>query len=153
MPVTSKVLSQHNFKVEYGTSPIQNVHQVGEIGDETDTIGWGEGVTAVGNPFQRHGLTRTNHIRVERYLDAKDNSLRDIWKKLRDGSNVEDLSQPLVVQLLNENIGAAKVHFEITLHKAWMCKYGISDLDANTKGLVTEYAEFAGERLEVKKGA
>jgi hypothetical protein len=67
---------------------------------------------------------------------------------------VDDLSQPLVIQLISENVGAAKVQFEVTLHKAWMCKYGISDLETHTRGkVVTEYAEFAGDHLEVKKGA
>jgi hypothetical protein len=98
-------------------------------------------------------LTKTHNIRIERYLDAKDNALRDIWKKLRDGSNVDDVAAPLVVQLLNENVGTAKVHYEVTLHNAWMCKYGISDLDTHTKGTVTEYAEFAGDHLQIKKGA
>jgi phage tail-like protein len=153
MASTSRVLTAHNFNVEYGTTAIPNVRKVGEIGDETDTLRWGEGATVVGNPYQRHGLTKTNNIRIERYLDAKDNALRDIWKKIRDGANAEELRTPLVVQLLNENVGAAKVHYEVTLHNAWMCKYGISDLDAHSKGTVIEYAEFAGEHLEIKKGA
>jgi tail tube protein gp19 len=152
MPSTRDVLTAHNFKVEYGTTAIPNVNAVGEIGDETDTVAYGEGITKVGDPFQRHGLTRTNNIRVERFLDAKDNALREIWKKLRDGSNVDDLSQPLVVQLINENVGAAKVQFEVTLHNAWMCKYGITDLDMSSKTPVKEYAEFAGDHLVVKKG-
>src|SRR5437868_9497899 len=153
MPITSHVLSAHNFKVDYGTTAIPNVRKVGEIGDETDTLRWGEGATAVGNPYQRHGLSKTNNIRIERYLDGKDNALRNIWKKLRDCSNVEELAAPLVVQLINENVGAGKVHYEVTLHNAWMCKYGISDLDAHSKGTVTEYAEFAGDHLQIKKGA
>jgi hypothetical protein len=153
MALTSHVLSQHNFQVEYGTTSIPNVRKVGEISDETDTLRWGEGAVKVGDPFQRHGLTKTNNIRIERYLDAKDNALRDIWKKLRDGATTEDLEQPLVVQLINENVGAKKVQFEITLHNAWICKYGITELDAHSKGTVMEYAEFAGEHLQVKKGA
>ena len=153
MPATTRVLSQHNFQVEFGTTAIPNVREVGEIGDETDTLRWGEGATAVGNPYQRHGLTRANNIRITRYLDANDNALRDIWKKLRDGANTEELEEPLVVQLINENVGAKKVQYEITLHNAWMCKYGITDLDAHSTGTVLEYAEFAGEHLQVKKGA
>jgi hypothetical protein len=152
MATTMRALTAHNFKVEYGTTAIPNVRNVGEIGDETDTMAWGEGATKVGDPFQRHGLTKTNNIRLERYLDGKDNALRDIWKKLRDGANVEDLTQPLVVQLVNENVGAGKVQFEVTLHNAWMCKYGITELDTSSKATVTEYAEFAGDHLVVKKG-
>jgi phage tail-like protein len=152
MPQTTRVLQAHNFKVDYGTTAIPNVHKVGEIGDETDSLSWGEGATKVGSPYQRHGLTKTSNIRIERYLDAKDNALRDMWKKVRDGVDHRDVAAPLVVQLLNENVGANKVQYEVTLQNAWMCKYGISDLDAHSKGTVTEYAEFAGEHLVIKKG-
>jgi phage tail-like protein len=152
MPFTTNVLTAHNFKVDYGTTPIPNVRKIGEIADETDSLRWGEGAQAVAETNQRHGLTVTRNIRIERYLDAKDNALRDIWKQLRDGAKGEDLAKPLVVQLINENVGANKVQYEVTLHNAWMCKYGISELDAHSKGTVTEYAEFAGEHLEVKPG-
>jgi hypothetical protein len=150
-------LALHHFKVEYGAKQITGVLEVGEIADETDTVPWGDSTTAVGNPFQRHGLTKTNNIRIERYLDAKENTLREEWKKLRDGSNVDDMVAPLVVQLVNDNLGLNKVELEVTLHNAWICKYGVSDLEKHQGGhssqkLAREYAEFAGDHLEIKKG-
>jgi len=158
MPEIQRGLALHNFKVEYGAKQITGVLEVGEIADETETVPWGDSNTVVGNPFQRAGLTKTNNIRIERYLDPKENTLREVWKKLRDGTNVDDLVQPLVVQLISDhNVKSGQVALEVTLHNAWMCKYGVSNLEKHQGGhpsdrLAREYAEFAGDHLEVKKG-
>jgi phage tail-like protein len=146
-------ISSHNFKVEFGSKAIPSVHKVSDVSDETDTVSWGEGALPVGTKLERHGLTKTNNIRLERYFDPNDKTLRNMWKEVRDGKKVEDLHQPLAIQLIGDDVRANKVALEVVLQNAWMCKYGISEFDAKSKSPLTEYAEFAGEYLDFKKGA
>jgi hypothetical protein len=65
--------------------------------------------------------------------------------------------QPLVIQLIDDNVKANTVKLEVTLHNAWICKYGVSDLEKHQGGhssmkQAREYAEFAGDNLVIAKG-
>src|SRR5919201_1537705 len=99
-------LTTHNFKVEYGTQSIPAVNRVGEVSDETETVAWGEGAVVMGDPYKRAGLTKTSNIRLERYFNPSDDTLRNLWKEVRDGKNVEDMQQPLAIHLLGDDVRA-----------------------------------------------